>query len=535
MESQVSNVTDLQGIINANPDLLSQPELVLQLLKNISFDEFFNEIYNHPLIYYKLSTMNTFWFKFLDDRDYLLLITKYIEKDKQIDSKDDVTLNKDEININWFYETISLLFTSYADYYFSIEKNLLSATIKNFMVLQRYKFPKFDEDRKLQYSNIKDMIFGDAYFYILFKDGNVIYRKDTDKIVYPKFLNVYSYQSSKKSFDVHFLANIKQIYKLNHYNLFLSYDGILSCVYEHKTDEISVVPFPFKIKSLLNPVERINETVSSVLVLDYNDNLYFVPYTEYIFEKINPEIFNYILDHPLLRSEKCITPILFYHNIPSQRFLDTFNKDDVGNIKYIKENPFEIILYYIGDDNRIHKRFYVNYILTEQGLTRIKDDIVVDYYNKCKSLVSITRKGRIEQEIYFVNTENVLGKISLSVHIINIFSTENVKQSFKYEHKIYFICEKGDKLTINSIDERRNALNFESEDINVNTNIIANDNFIGIILEIPKSNLHVYIPYALYLEYLYNKLVVTDIVKGEDIIFRVKNIPYIFQTSIPKT
>jgi len=596
-QSDQEDITEFLGVINSYPELLYQGEFLYQLLNRISFDEFFTQIYNHPEIYSKISSMNEFWLNYLSSKEELSyddLIVKVNEKN--IDNNDKSNINNDNTNndisndkINWFYECVRFMYPQYKDYYAVTYHDFLSLLTQNRTSLGHYSFHAWNKEKNiLPYWNIKDVIIYNRYFYILFKDGNTMLRRDSDDNIKKTTPSLGNGADMIKHIEKYFLTGIKQIYKLSKYNLFLSNEGILYCVNEYHIDNISIIPFPFPIKSLTNPFERINDEINAVLITDENDNLYLVPGSLYIFtEKRNENdiIFQFIINNPLLTNMIHVTPILLCSGVLLNRFINSIiDTQNIENIKYLKNHPFTITMYYIGGDNLIHRRFYVNYVIAEQQITydanalhlslnpspHDSEDVTNEMKNrisqiefhrkydveicdvKCKELITVFRHNITDRRIYFINMEDNLyglplyhiGKYSThhnvpSTYIINnnylYYGEILFQQTFKYSHQIYLMFTKLniDNKLVYLIDERNDTLTL-LDDIQIprDINVIVNDNFKGIIYESKVPNSHVYIPYALFLEYTLHDMIASYVRKENEIIFRLKFQPYIFQTTV---
>jgi len=114
--------------------------------------------------------------------------------------------------------------------------------------------------------------------------------------------------------------------------------------------------------------------------------------------------------------------------------------------------------------------------------------------------------------------------------IVNIFKHNDVS----YMQTITYNKDDGkDMVKLITFDGNDDIISTHLLNIPLRTNILSNDNFSGIIYQISDINDHIFIPYSLFLLYSTQDNIATEKIKNNDILFRIKGMHYIFQTTKP--
>lgn len=544
------NEQNLINLLNRPQNAILKDSVLNVTLRNLSFEKFINIILEYPDVYQKLSLKQDYW------EDYFRI--KYYNHLTSI--------NKD--NTNWFYECIRVNFTPYY-YYYSFEipmsfSYLISSSIPK-MIYRKF----FNTDDQLVYDNnlfsVKDIKYI-SYFNIF---DIVILMSSGDLLI------LYETKLGNKDIKMKLiLNNVSKVLADVLHLICLTYDNKLIKTTipnrnkkenrEHNYDIVATnikdINFHF-INNLKGKTLSIVDTSNKIYILNEDDFS--------IFKQVNEST-------DLLKSSILIltTEVAYY---------DIFMNDDnnitiifsVANgglfIKKLNILDKEVssTIHRIPTNNKV-KEVYIKpiYLITEIIDSYIEKDKNTGYEKKKEfvketiyTLENVLYLYKTEQEsIYLVKQgfEQKINKLdipeeNISNYYFNVFGmyekpsiySQLIVSSYdKYhdvtirDYVIYAINNKNELIYIylsefNSSNEKTETFTLERGILPKDTSYMFIDDRNREILFKVKEKI-VIIPYFIYLFYLIKKEVVYDNIRDNDIIFRLQNSNYKFQTTIIK-
>jgi len=535
---------NLENVLRQDPNSLLQESVLSNILQQISFQKFFINILRYPDLYQKLSTYQSFWRLYLNQKYHSVFF--------KLSSKS---------NVNWFYETIIAAHENEVKYYYTSEKdNTLSSYIPNFQKYN-YKIPgtndyksytdKFNTDNELDISNLTQttsnlnrgyvspgqsniptssrrieqiIAIDEIQFYILFSDGDLMYLDGKTQSTILKDV--------KKMF-------LKKEQYHNYYFIFLTNSGYLYRKRKNKDMIKLITPSDGRIKDAQLDGDMISfiDTLNNIYSIDFSDDER--DYSGYI-----SGVMSRIQHEPFLKGI-LVNSFLFIHHGSSR---------EIGLPTGMPGRRIGLVttLFYATTDGKLFSVRYEDYV-------RVGNPVQTSTFNnvKVKKFYTI-RMGRMrlhyeEVDFYFYQD------IDDNVYKFNVYDNNTTKyqlpenlhiKQFVPGPILNFVTDTGriyyydfdhpynreivPDVNNPSTQKIENIPIENSKDFPPGTKIITSGEE-GTIIEIPQSTGYIMYPYPLYLLQLFNRNVVDDEVKDDQIIFHLKDgvagrQPYNFST-----
>jgi len=502
---------DLEQIVKYSPELIIQEQVLSFLLERKTFAELFSVLIN-PNIFENVEKLEVLW-------------ESYYRKHYDI-----TQLSKDVKKVNWFYEVIIQEISSVKEYYYNSKNKdfVLASYIPNFQSLRDIRnteiHPDYllkyqiNENNKLPFYDIVDVKYGSFQeAYILHTNGDVSYLyKGQPTIIVLNNIKKMIYVDDSSMNHVIFLTRDGKLYVKRKFNV---NDFIL--------EKFKKLDMPLIIKDVQSDV---GDNFFSIQT--YDNNLYSIQMTDS--RNINKEKMNFYLTYPFLMNEEILSYSIIHYG-------DTKNK-------------IISILYYITTDGILRTKSFNNFIEKLDNVINTMNNVLIKEVKIHKKLVPNIIHGRTE---YIYKNISSYKDIDDNIYIVDNFMTQfprkyeipdeemdldrKITQFFidsSNELHVVFLCNDG-KMGIGDYPSSHIQDHIIPIDFSVNINYppesrIISNNENQIIIEIKRRNEHVVFPYSLYLLHHLQNSIANEIIKGNQIIFRLKNSDYTFVTSIPE-
>jgi len=603
------------NVLHNIPELLFQDQILDNILKDVTFFSFFEDIYSNPDAYTILNSKQKYW------KEYL--IKNYPEYYQNLISNPSFN----EQQTNWFNETIIIGLNHGAKYYYYDKNSILFSYLhqenqkqnirkdinvnhrvlsKEFLFLDKFTINDATQDIPFEkiFPEVLDPNIKQIYrtypanIHILFSSGEYFILAES---TYNE-----GYILRKEFRKILVMKNVKKIIT-SAFIYILNYDGELYVEVTTYDDNRRKLNLPFLVDDINKdsgypPDPRDGERIRHYLLslVDKKGNLYAIDSYDYLINE-------YAVNHPFDRSVE-------YKRKNSDGTLETFRENitiDQGienNIPYYKyamihqgdvhhvddpnhnNDPLSTNLYFIGTNKKLYQSYHTNYELIndiniiptftfsfedpsydprkeppidKNNVLRpmkirpklIKKEVLVkniwvkkirlhrlrdysdvcfysDYDGNIYQINSIwgfifIRQYQFPPEIedkyvrQFIIDESNGIQVLIFVTEKRIYFHQYIHEDFRYDNIIF----------IDPLQEFRD-IPPGTKIINSDRMNISIDRYFGPLLRVPTITDHVLIPYPLYLLNHLQGNVVTDITKGDSIIFKLKNSKYVYRTTI---
>ena len=584
--------SDLQNILAIQPDVILQDQFLINLLlehsDRVNFDEFFTDIFNYPNIFHMLSTKQDIWEKYMKDKFptfYSTLVQQtYLRKNWFYEI---IMLSLSDIHPKYYYNTemsdiLTNLIPKFRTYNKFKNSKEVYLDMKDLNDLDYEKMRRLAVSRNLSklfttnYELKINYLFQDLFYWPSQISNPQIYEKETiiSNINGYTSLILFSnndlikvnYNDIKNVDETHLVRrNIIKIIEVTPYRYMLQNDGTL---YRLTSNEPSFfkVTLPFEVKD----IQREGET--SYSFVDSDDNIYLYFKNSISFD-LTP--YDFTLANPLLRNTKVISYAIKIYIVAIP--------NDIQVDSEMRDQGFYTSLYYVDVHGRLFCVILKNYqifksvemintyrnvqvknvwIETIQAVGDLQDYISVIMYSDIHgNIYEYVESKKLSVKYQLPNKEPIKQLLMRGYSyeklygIILIFVTYNGKiywymndksESEKYTNNILNIIDReyaANNINIQNInDDTEENVRFDLQN-NVNAvmkqfpkgiKIVNSGDYFGVLFEVINIVDYVVYPYSLYLLNLLEKNVISDSVKNNQIIFKLKNVNYVFRTSIPQ-